>query len=83
MPLEKAKKAIDDLNAELQSIPQETGPLESLLEKTKDEIEDATPEAIKDLFETLQREAEEFEVEHPRVKAAINHVIHTLSGLGI
>lgn len=80
---QEAKKAIEELDVALKKTPKETSALERLLEQAKDEIEDLTPEAARDLIETLQREAEEFETEHPRVTALINQVMHALSGLGI
>lgn len=83
MPQRNAKKAIDELHVELKQTPKETGALEEILEQARDNIEDYTPEAVKDLIETLQQEKGEFEVEHPRVTALINQVMHALSGLGI
>ena len=83
MPHRKARKVIDELNVELKQTPKDTGSLEEILEQAREGIEDYTPEAIKELIDTLQREAGEFEVEHPRVTALINQVMHALSGLGI
>ena len=83
MPQRAARKAIDELNVELKQTPKDTGALEELLEQAKDGIEDLTPDALKDLVETLQRESDELEAEHPRVTALINQVMHALSGLGI
>ena len=83
MPHKEAKKAIDELSVELKQTPKETGALEEILDQAMDGIEDYTPEAIKDLIETLQREADEFEIDHPRVTGLINQVMHALSGLGI
>jgi polyhydroxyalkanoate synthesis regulator phasin len=83
MPHKEAKKAIDELKVELKRTPKETGTLEAILEQAREDIERYTPEAVQDLIETLQRESKEFEVEHPRVTALINQVMHALSGLGI
>ena len=83
MPHRKAKKAIDELNVELKRTPKETGTLEEILEQARDDIENYRPEAVKDLIETLRRESKEFELEHPRITALINQVMHALSGLGI
>ena len=67
MPHKKAKQAIDELNVELKRTPEETGALEGLLEQAREDIERFTPEALQDLMEALQRESDEFEVEHPRI----------------
>ena len=83
MPHKKVKKAIDELNVELKKTPKETGVLEGVLEHAKDGIERYTPEAVQDLLETLQRESDEFEVEHPRVTALINRLTNALTSLGI
>ena len=83
MPYREAKKAINELNVELKKIPRETSTLEGILEQAREEIERYTPEAVQDLLETLQRESEEFKVEHPRVTALINQLANTLSRMGI
>ncbi len=83
MPHKEVKKAIDELKGELKQTPKETGALEGALEAAHEGIEKYTPEAIQDLIDTLRREADEFEVEHPRVTAMINHLANTLNGLGI
>lgn len=83
MPHKKVKKAIDELNVELKKTPKETGKLEGILEQAKEGIERFTPEAIQDLLETLHRESDEFEVEHPRVTALINQLSNALNSLGI
>ena len=46
-------------------------------------MERNTPEALKDFAETLQREAADFEVEHPRITELINNVVTSLTNLGI
>lgn len=83
MPHKDVKKSIGELKSELEQVPKETGFLEEKLEQAREEIERYTPEAIQDLVETLQREADEFEVEHPRITALINQVATALSSLGI
>jgi ABC-type transporter Mla subunit MlaD len=83
MPHKEVKKAIDELNVELKQIPKETGVLEGILEQAREGIERYTPEAVQDLLETLQRESDEFEAEHPRVTALINQLTNALTGLGI
>lgn len=83
MPHNEVKKSIDELKGELQQTPKETGLLEETLENAKEGIEHYTPEAVKELAHTLQTEAEEFEVEHPKVTALINNVMTSLSNLGI
>jgi hypothetical protein len=83
MPHKEVKKAIDELNVELKKTPKETGILEGILEQAREGIERYTPEAVQDLLETLQRESDEFEVEHPRVTALINQLANALAGMGI
>ena len=83
MPHKEVKQTISELNNELKQTSKETGFLEEKLEQARDGIERYTPEALQELADTLQREAEEFEVEHPRITALINQVTTALSNLGI
>jgi hypothetical protein len=83
MPHKRVQKAIDELNVELKNTPKDTGVLEETLEQARAGIERYTPEAVHDLVEDLQREADEFEVEHPRVTALINQLANALAGMGI
>ena len=83
MPHREIKKTIGELKAELEKTPKETGFFEEKLEQAREGIERHTPEALHDLKETLQREADEFEVEHPRITALINQITTSLSNLGI
>lgn len=83
MPHKEIKKSIAELKVELEQTPKETGLFEETLEAAKEGIERYTPEAIQDLAQTLQKEADEFEVEHPRITALINNVTTSLSNLGI
>ncbi len=83
MPHNEVKNRIGELKSELEKTPKETGFLEEKLEQAREEIERYTPEAIQELAATLQREADEFEVEHPRITALINQVTTALSNLGI
>ena len=83
MPHKEVKKTIGELKSELEQTPQETSFLEEKLEQAREGIERYTPEALQDFSETLKREADEFEVEHPRVTALINQVMTALSNIGI
>ncbi len=83
MPHKEVQKRIGELKTELEQTPKETGVFEEKLEQAKEGIERYTPDAVKDFAELLQREAEEFEVEHPRITELINHVMTSLSNLGI
>ncbi len=83
MPHREVKKTIGDLKSELEQTPKDTGFLEEKLEQAREGIERYTPEAIQELAQILQREADEFEVEHPRITALINQVTTALSNLGI
>ena len=83
MPHKDIKQSIGELKSELEQTPQETTVLEEALEAAKEGIERYTPEAVHDLVNVLQREADEFEVEHPRITALINNVMTHLSNLGI
>jgi chromosome segregation ATPase len=77
------KQSISELKGELEQTPKDTGLFESKLEQAKEEIDRYTPEAILDFVKVLQDEAEEFEVEHPRITALINNIMTSLSNLGI
>ena len=83
MPHNDFKGSIDDLKRELEQTPKETGHLEELLEQAKEGIERYTPEAVQDFIQTLQREADEFEIDHPRITALVSQVMTSLSNLGI
>ncbi len=83
MPHKEIKKTIAELKVELEQSPKETSLFEETLESAKEGIERYTPEAVQELVQTLQQEADEFEVEHPRVTALINQVVTSLSNLGI
>ena len=83
MPHKEIKKTIEDLKSELKESPAETGIFEETLEAAKNGIERFTPEAIQEFAQVLQKEADEFEVEHPRITALINNVMTSLSNLGI
>ncbi len=83
MPHKEIKKQIGELKNELEQTARETGFLEEKLEQAREGIERYTPEAVQDFAETLQREAEAFEVEHPRITALINQITTALSNLGI
>jgi len=83
MPHKDIRESIGQLKCELEQTPKETGVLEEKLDKAREEIERYTPEAVQELIRMLQREADEFEVEHPRLTALINNVMTHLSNLGI
>jgi predicted RNase H-like nuclease (RuvC/YqgF family) len=83
MPHKDLKDTITELKSELEQTPKETSLLEQELEQAREGIERYTPEAIRDLAQTLQNEAKEFEVEHPRVASLINQLMTALSNLGI
>jgi len=83
MPHNEVKKSIGELKGELQKTPVETSRFEEMLEAAHEGIEKYTPEAVQDLLNALQNEANEFEVEHPRITALINNVMTSLSNLGI
>lgn len=83
MPHKDLKDTITELKSELEQTPKETSLLEQELEQAREGIERYTPEAIRDLAQTLQNEAKEFEVEHPPVTSLINQLMTALSNLGI
>lgn len=83
MPHREIKSHIDELKKELEQTPRETTHLEELLDHAREGLERYTPEAIQELAQTLQREAEEFEMEHPRIIALVNQIMTSLSNLGI
>jgi seryl-tRNA synthetase len=83
MPHREIRKNIDELKTELEQTPKETSQFEELLERAKDSIERFTPETLQDLVQELQKEAKEFEVEHPQITSLINQIMMSLSNLGI
>jgi len=83
MPHKEVKKSIVELKTELEQTPKDTGLFEEKLEQAKEGIDRYTPEALQDFVLALQHEAEEFEVEHPRITALINHVTTALGNIGI
>ena len=83
MPHNELKGGIEELKKELEQTPKETSHLEELLEHAREGIEQYTPDAVQELIHTLQREAEEFEIDHPRIAALVNQVMTSLSNLGI
>lgn len=83
MPHKEIQKKIEELKLHVEQAPKETGAFEQTLEHARESIEKYTPEAIHEFADTLQREAEEFEVEHPQITAMINQVMVALSNLGI
>ena len=83
MPHKEVKDSLGALQKELEQTPNETSQFEELLEQAREGIERYTPDAIQDLAHTLQREAKEFEVEHPQITSLINQIMTSLSNLGI
>ena len=83
MPHKEVRKTIGELKSELEQTPQETGFLEEKLEQAREGIERYTPEAVQELARFLRNEANEFEVEHPRITALINQVTNALSDIGV
>lgn len=83
MPRSEIKKSIEDLKNELEQTSVETGVFEEILETAKDGVDRYTPEAVHELAQILHKEADTFEVEHPRITALINNVMTSLSNLGI
>ena len=83
MPHTEIRKTIGELKAELEQTPRETEALEKKLEEAGARLEGDSSDTLHELAESLRREADEFEVEHPRVTALINQVATALSNLGI
>ena len=83
MPHSEVKKTISELKTELENTPQETGFIEEKLEQAREGLERYAPEAIQELARFLLKEADEFEVEHPRITALINQVTNALSDIGV
>ncbi|VGO17850.1 hypothetical protein PDESU_06452 [Pontiella desulfatans] len=83
MPHKEVKQSIGELKSELRKTEQETGAFEEVLRHAQEGLERYTPEAVQELAQTLRKEAEEFEVEHPRITALINNIMTSLSNLGI
>ena len=83
MPHTEIRKTIGELKAELERTPRDTEALEKKLEEASSRLEGGASDALHELAESLRREAEEFEVEHPRVTALVNQIATALSSLGI
>jgi seryl-tRNA synthetase len=83
MPHREVKERLENLKQEVRQTPQETGAFEALLDQAREGIERYTPEALQELVHALQKEAGEFEVEHPQITALINQVMTSLSNIGI
>lgn len=83
MPHNEVKKSIGELKSEVEQTPKDTSTFEEILHDAQESLERYTPEAIHELSDTLKREAADFEVEHPKVVALINHITTSLSNLGI
>jgi len=83
MPHRELKDNIGKLKRELEQTPKETGHFEEMLEQAREGIERYTPEAVQELAHALQREAGEFELDHPQITALINQIVTSLSNLGI
>ncbi len=83
MPHNEVRKTIGELKTELEKTPQETGFIEEKLEQAREGLERYTPEAVQELARFLRNEADEFEVEHPRITALINQVTNALSDIGV
>ncbi len=83
MPHNEAKKTIGELKVELEKTSKETGFIEERLEQAREGLERYTPEAVQELARFLRDEANEFEVEHPRITALINQVTTALSDIGV
>lgn len=83
MPYKKVKNEVEELKRELERSPKETGKLEEMLTDAGETLERYTPEAVRELVQSLKDATEEFEVEHPRITSLMNQVMVSLSNLGI
>ncbi|MBN2161488.1 MAG: DUF4404 family protein [Pontiellaceae bacterium] len=83
MPHKEIRESIGQLKQELEQTPKETSQFEELLDHAREGLERYTPDAVQDFMQALQREASEFEVEHPQITMLINQITTALSNLGI
>lgn len=79
--LERLRSEIDKLDKSDEQVKQHVneliGDLEHQLEYSGDSTQKAT------LIESLKRSVEQFETEHPRVTGILNHIMVTLSNMGV
>lgn len=79
----------DKLRNELQELKDELKDLKSenpTLQKLAGELDDVliqTGDVSRELHNSLQQTAEEFEIQHPQLTATINNIMTSLSSLGI
>ncbi|MBN2684795.1 MAG: DUF4404 family protein [Pontiellaceae bacterium] len=83
MPYKKVKNEVEELKRELERSPKETGKLEEMLADAGETLERYTPEAVRELVQSLKDATAEFEVEHPQITTLMNQVMVSLSNLGI
>ena len=80
-PLERLRAEIKKLGEEDEAIKRRMKRLVADLERKLESSEDPEPEP--QLIDSLRRNVERFEVEHPRLTGVLNHIMVQLSNIGI
>ncbi len=88
MGMTNLQVSLDALRAEVALLGEHDGPVRARLERLIGDLERqlANPDDAvhrDSMIETLERLAERFEVEHPRVTGVFNRLMNALSNLGI
>jgi len=79
---DKLKKELQELKNELEDLKSADPKLQKLAGDV-DEVLAQTEDVSRELYNSLQQTAEEFEVQHPQLTAIINNIMTSLSSLGI
>ncbi len=87
MPQDELRESIEKLRLEIESLdPGDQSSkerLESLVSELERNLSDSDTEQHETLVQSLREGIEHFEVEHPSITGVLNHIMVTLSNMGI
>lgn len=87
MPRDELRESIEKLRLEIESLdPADRSSkerLESLVAELERNLSDSDLEQHETLVQNLREGIEHFEVEHPSITGVLNHIMVTLSNMGI